>query len=91
MTLSSPSKTFLISYVQKEGRERAVLLKNELERHGCTVFLDFENIVVGMDWQDILNNAVKNCEVFVPLVTDSYGEFFFPCVRSGSSLLEDRH
>ncbi|GAU96589.1 hypothetical protein RvY_08017 [Ramazzottius varieornatus] len=74
MTMSTPGKKFLISYVQKEGKERAILLKNELERHGCTVFLDFENIVCGMDWQDVLNKAVKDCEVFVPLVTDSYGE-----------------
>lgn len=28
----------------------------------------------GVDWQDALNNAVSNCEVFVPLVTPRYGE-----------------
>ncbi|OWA51494.1 hypothetical protein BV898_15974 [Hypsibius exemplaris] len=74
MTSSTQAKKFLISYVQKEGRDKAILLKAELELHGCSVFLDFENIAAGMDWQDILNNAVKTCEVFVPIVTDSYGE-----------------
>ena len=35
---------------------------------------DVHEISVGVDWQDALNFAVSNCEVFIPLVTPRYGE-----------------
>jgi len=35
---------------------------------------DVHEIKFGADWQDALNIAVSNCEVFVPLVTPRYGE-----------------
>ena len=35
---------------------------------------DVHEIKLGTDWQDALNIAVSNCEVFVPLVTPRYGE-----------------
>lgn len=40
----------------------------------CFVFQDVHEIFCGSDWQDSLNYAVSNCEVFVPLVTPRYGE-----------------
>jgi len=38
------------------------------------IWQDVHEIKLGSDWQDALNNAVSNCEVFVPLVTQRYGE-----------------
>ena len=35
---------------------------------------DVHEIKSGIDWQDSLNYAVSNCEVFVPLITSRYGE-----------------
>ena len=35
---------------------------------------DVHEIKFGVDWQDALNTAVSSCEVFVPLVTERYGE-----------------
>jgi hypothetical protein len=35
---------------------------------------DVDEIKGGVDWQDSLNDGVAGCEVFVPLVTLSYGE-----------------
>jgi len=35
---------------------------------------DVHEIKFGADWQDALNIAVSNCQVFVPLVTPRYGE-----------------
>ena len=64
----------LISYVHKEATAAAILLKTELERLQFSVFLDVDSIEVGTDWQDSLNNAVSNCSVFVPLVTQYYGK-----------------
>ena len=41
---------------------------------GYRVFLDVECIRGGSDWQDVLNDAVSNCSVFVPLITQQYGQ-----------------
>ncbi|BFZ01270.1 hypothetical protein BsWGS_04309 [Bradybaena similaris] len=70
----SNSKQLLISYVSAEAAEHAVNLKRRLTRLGYSVFLDVHEIKSGVDWQDALNYAVSNCEVFIPLVTPRYGE-----------------
>ena len=63
----------LISYVHKEATTAATELKAELEKLQYSVFLDVDCIEIGTDWQDSLNNAVSNCSIFVPLVTNDYG------------------
>ena len=35
---------------------------------------DVHEIKYGVDWQDSLNMAVSQCDVFIPLVTPRYGE-----------------
>ncbi|XP_069139992.1 uncharacterized protein [Argopecten irradians] len=67
-------KQILISYVRAEAAQHAVELKNQLSALGCSVYLDVDEIKSGVDWQDSLNYAVSNCEIFVPLVTPIYGE-----------------
>lgn len=66
-------KPILISYVRKEAEQHARNLKTQLTSLGCDVYLDVDEIKVGMDWQDALNDAVNACEIFVPLVTPNYG------------------
>ncbi|KAK7476447.1 hypothetical protein BaRGS_00032282 [Batillaria attramentaria] len=76
-TVSSPDKSkkqLLISYVRAEAAEYALHLKIKLAEFGYSVYLDVHEICVGVDWQDSLNFAVSNCEVFIPLVTPRYGE-----------------
>lgn len=64
----------LLSYVHNEAGEYARLLKDALETMGYTVFLDIHCIDGGNDWQDVLNNAITNCSMFVPLITMQYGQ-----------------
>ncbi|GFO13561.1 tir motif-containing protein [Plakobranchus ocellatus] len=68
------SKQLLISYVRAEAAEHAHMLKRSLNQIGFSVYLDVDEIKSGLDWQDALNYAVSNCEVFIPLVTPRYGE-----------------
>ena len=63
----------VISYVHKESTVHAKLLSKELNKLGYTVFLDKICIKPGDDWQDLINEAVCNCDLFVPLVTSLYG------------------
>ena len=67
------TKPILISYVRNEAEQHARQLKTELNDLGCQVFLDVDEIECGHDWQDALNNAVLNCDLFVPLITPNYG------------------
>ena len=72
-SISKRPKPILISYVRKEAEQHARNLKAQLTLLGCDVYLDVDEIKVGMDWQDALNDAVNNCEIFIPLVTPNYG------------------
>ncbi|CAG5120273.1 unnamed protein product, partial [Candidula unifasciata] len=72
--VSGNSKPLLISYVRAEAAEHALNLKRKLTDIGFSVYLDVHEIKSGIDWQDSLNYAVSNCEVFIPLVTPRYGE-----------------
>ncbi|KAI0229861.1 hypothetical protein LSAT2_019732 [Lamellibrachia satsuma] len=64
----------LISYVRQEAINFAVELKKMLTECGYHVFLDVHDIKAGSDWQDALNDAVSQCHIFVPLVTEKYGK-----------------
>eukprot|EP00118_Oscarella_pearsei_P004674 m.20358 g.20358 ORF g.20358 m.20358 type:complete len:804 (+) comp28004_c0_seq2:101-2512(+) len=68
------AKQILISYVRKEAAKHARDLKSALCVLGFSVYLDVHEIKPGVDWQDSLNIGVSNCQVFIPLVTPSYGE-----------------
>ncbi|XP_033103062.1 uncharacterized protein LOC117105861 [Anneissia japonica] len=68
------AKDVVISYVRAEATQYALDLKEGLEDDGFSVYLDVHEIRCGTDWQDSLNFAVSNCEVFVPLVTPAYGQ-----------------
>lgn len=64
----------LISYVHSEAEDYATPLKASLEKLGYSVFLDIHCIQGGTDWQDVLNDAITNCSLFVPLITLQYGQ-----------------
>ena len=63
----------LLSYVHIEAGKYALLLKAALEGLGYSVFLDAHCIEGGKDWQDVLNSAITNCTLFIPLITMQYG------------------
>ncbi|XP_071947692.1 uncharacterized protein [Antedon mediterranea] len=68
------AKEVVISYVRAEATQCALDLKEGLEEEGFSVYLDVHEIRCGTDWQDSLNFAVSNCEVFLPLLTPAYGQ-----------------
>lgn len=64
----------LLSYIHTEASKYALLLKTALEDLGYSVFLDIHCIEGGKDWQDVLNMAITNCSLFIPLITMQYGQ-----------------
>ena len=71
---SSPSFDIVISYVRVEAFHYAAELKAELMKIGFRVFLDSDEIFIGCDWQDVLNDSIATCKLFVALITPRYGE-----------------
>ncbi|CAG2168635.1 unnamed protein product [Oppiella nova] len=68
--LLTPSKGWvMLSYCRQEAAQHAIDLKQKLRQLGFSVYLDVHEIQTGSDWQDSLNEAVRGCKVFVPLVT----------------------
>lgn len=76
ISLPDNTKAFevLLSYVHTEAGVYALLLKTALEALGFSVFLDIHCIEGGKDWQDVLNSAITNCTLFIPLITMQYGK-----------------
>lgn len=70
---SAVSSEIMVSYVHKEASGPAARLSEELTKLGFSVFLDKNVIKPGDDWQDVLNEAVCHCQLFVPIVTPLYG------------------
>lgn len=71
---SSPSFDIVISYVRVEAYQYATQLKAALKKLGFKVFLDADEIFIGCDWQDVLNDSIATCRLFVALITPRYGE-----------------
>ncbi|XP_074597489.1 uncharacterized protein LOC141852386 isoform X2 [Brevipalpus obovatus] len=67
-------KTIMISYCRREAEKYARELKAALLEFNVSVYLDVDEIESGTDWADALNEAVQNCQVFVPLITPLYGQ-----------------
>lgn len=66
----------MISYCRSEAKNYALALKKSLENlHNCVdIYLDLDEICCGQDWHDSLNRAVLQCDLFVALITRTYGE-----------------
>lgn len=65
-----PTKIFLSH--SHHDKELAGTLKEELERFGCQVFVAHEDINPSQDWQEAILNSLRECDVFIPLLTESF-------------------
>ncbi|MBI2650466.1 toll/interleukin-1 receptor domain-containing protein [Candidatus Woesearchaeota archaeon] len=77
---SDKEKTFIgkslrvfVSYAT-EDRFLAVALKRELEDFGIDVFLAHEDITPTTDWQATILATLKQCDIFLPLLTNNFSK-----------------
>lgn len=59
-----------ISYA-KEDRDLAVRLSNDLEKAGCTTWLDVENLLPGQIWQTEIEKAIRECNAFIACLSNN--------------------
>lgn len=62
---------FFISYARRDGLSYAMLIREELEKRGYSVWLDVESMGVG-DFVSAIKDAIANSDCFLPIMTDYY-------------------
>lgn len=71
----SPLQMF-ISYSTKD-RKFAGELKDSLEKYGIKVFLAHDDISPTLKWQEVILKNLRACDVFVPILTMNFHEFYW--------------
>jgi TIR domain-containing protein len=68
--ITSPIEIFL-SHANKD-KKIAKKLADELNKYGLKIFVAHENIEVGAKWESILFNKIKECDLFVALISENF-------------------
>jgi hypothetical protein len=68
-------KTF-ISYA-KDCKNRAGKIQKELDQFGFNCFLAHENIPPQTKWSEKIQDALENCDLFMPLLTAGFLESYY--------------
>ncbi len=55
-----------------EDKKLAKRLAQILKKFGPKVFLAHDDIDAGENWEDILNEKIINCDIFLALLTDNF-------------------
>ena len=62
-----------LSYRIAESKDFTLAVRDALESAGYTAFVGESMLKGGGDWAPEINRAVKECEMFVPIITPTYG------------------
>lgn len=60
-----------MSYARMDGSAHTKKIRDYFNRVGYNVFLDEKSISGGEEWGDTIKNNIKNCDVFVLIVTSA--------------------
>lgn len=52
--------------------DKAVWVKEDLERYGLEVFIAHKDIAPSLEWRDEIVSQIKGCDLFVALLTSNY-------------------
>src|SRR2546427_12683371 len=70
VSLNKQTKIFLSH--SHHDKDLAGTLKEEIERFGCDVFVAHEDINPSQDWLEAIRKSLRECDAFIPLLTDSF-------------------
>lgn len=65
---------------------KAKILKDKLSEYRFDVFLAADDIHGGSKWESMLEDEIKNCDVFLPLLSENYHLGNFPDQELGMAL-----
>ncbi len=63
-----PPLDIFISYSRAVSSALAMLIWAELRTDGFQPFLDIRDIALGDDWEDVLEQRVRNSNIFIPVI-----------------------
>jgi len=64
----------------------ALMIKQELEDYGFSVFLAHEDIEPSIEWRDRILTELKKCKVFVPVLTGNFNDSEWTDQETGIAL-----
>jgi len=66
-----PSPRVFVSHSHLDY-DKAILIKEDLERYGLEVFVAHKDITPSLEWRNEIVGQIKSCDLFVALLTSSY-------------------
>lgn len=88
MSDEEPIRVFL-SYSSKD-KEFAGQLKAELEERGLEAFLAHEDIEPTKEWEGVILENLKECDVFIPLLSENFKESEWTDQETGVAVSEGK-
>ena len=77
-----------LSYSHKD-KEKAALVKNLLQILGLEAFMAHEDIKPTAEWENFITQKLKQCSVFVPILTKNFHESGWTDQESGAAIIRD--
>ncbi len=77
-----------LSYSHKD-KEKAALVKNLLQILGLEAFMAHEDIKPTAEWENFITQKLKQCSVFVPILTKNFYESEWTDQESGAAIIRD--
>lgn len=84
-----PTIRIFLSYSNKD-RNLSGELKEKLENHGLEAFLAHEDIEPSKEWEEEIIRNLKECDVFIPIVSENFKESKWTDQESGFAFAEDK-
>lgn len=78
-----------LSYSSEEN-ELAGEIKDNLEVHGLKVFLAHEDIEPTDEWQEVIIRKLKECDIFVPIVSKNFKNSRWTDQETGIAFAEEK-
>jgi len=73
-----------------EENELAGEIKDNLEAHGLEVFLAHEDIEPTEEWQEVIIRKLKECDIFVPIVSKNFKNSRWTDQETGIAFAEEK-
>ena len=77
-----------LSYSHKD-KKKAALVKNLLQILGLKAFMAHEDIKPTAEWENFITDELKQCNVFVPILTKNFYESEWTDQESGAAIIRD--
>ena len=87
--MAAPALQIFLSYSHKD-RKLSGELKAKLDSNGFETFMAHEDIEPSKEWEEEIIRNLKECDIFIPLVSNNFMESKWTDQESGFAFAEDK-